>query len=584
MIFSFGIYSQLPNGTQNSVLERLLSRTVTPLLQRLYRKTDEKITFVLSGYEMEWIESNHPEINVLINSLSRRGQIDFLSSSFNGLCLQMLPPSERASEIERTSTFIRRRYSKRPSGFWAFQQIWNSSFLSAMNLCSLNYAVISTSLNLQNSKASKEPFIMNELDKTALIIPTDDDISRLVLEGFEQHRTNEEFENELSKLRFSRNGIVDYAMINMDQLLYDDFDGSRAISAILDCYESHQFIPKLIDSRSIIHNEILDKSFLPSGIYGFDFKTPFTSPNEVILANRQYRTVFQLFEKYKSLVRLSGADKTAKKEINAILSRAMSSYPFLFESDGIIKRNIIEKGLFEVHNLFEAKEIELPNELDIDDDSYDELIYRGDEFCGIFDSKGGGFASLLTSLNTPCFKTSSSNLLFSDCFTTKNGKKLPLCKKRFSISFLDKKCTIIEARLPKIGIDGLCISLAKNFSLSSNGIDLKISIRNESASRAAFKYSLMLPIACQMESFDEKNGKAVFSSIFKGDTEKKFVLECNSTDGPFSITFHEQEGLIHTPVEDIEKYLYTDYEIQCDIQIGNNGVFEQEFHFSYTEK
>ncbi|MDD4397551.1 MAG: hypothetical protein PHT39_08270, partial [Sphaerochaetaceae bacterium] len=132
MIFSFGIYSQLPNGTQNSVLERLLSRTVTPLLQRLYRKTDEKMTFVLSGYEMEWIENNHPEINVLINSLSRRGQIDFLSSSFNGLCLQMLPPSERASEIERTSTFIRRRYSKRPSGFWAFQQIWNSSFLSAM--------------------------------------------------------------------------------------------------------------------------------------------------------------------------------------------------------------------------------------------------------------------------------------------------------------------------------------------------------------------------------------------------------------------------------------------------------------------
>lgn len=578
MYFSLGIYSQLPAGTSNLVLERLLDETLTPLLQSLYRNPDEKIVFCLSGFEMEWIESNHPEINVLINSLSRRGQIDFLSTSFNGVCLELLPPNERASEIERTSTFIRRRYSKRPSGFWAFQQMWNSGYIATIDLCSLSYAAISVTPNgAPLSRQKKNPFIMSQFGKSSLIFPTNDEVSKLIQDLYLNKKSTEDALTDISRLRIDRNCIMDYVMINMDQLIYDGINGFQVISAILDRYHQKNFDSRLPDSKYLISNEVIYNGYLPSGIYGYDLRTACNSPNELILSNNSYRGYYQLLDKIRNLVKVSLSERTVKKEINNVLTRCLSAFPFVFDCDGCTSRYTVEKGFFEAVNIMKAKGVAFPLEIDIDDDTYDELIFHEEDILVIFDSKGGSISTLMSQKCLPNFKRYSSIPIFSDSLNTLTSKEFRLDGKRYSMESQDKVNSIVRFRLERFCKEGIDISLTKEFRIRKNSFSISINIHNNSDSPSSFRYSLHFPCLAECELNSGKTSQVCFN--VKGNVSD-YLVTCNASGFPFLVDGTKIEGIIRTPIADEQKYLYTDYRYHWDLQMKPDSDFVTVLDFT----
>lgn len=565
MTFSLGVCSQLPYGTQNNVMERLLSSTLTPLLQSLYRTPVMKILLCLSGFEMEWIENNHPEINILINSLVHRGQIDFLATSYNGLCLQLLPPSERASEVEKSSSYIRRRYSKRPSGFWAFQQIWSASFLSTMSLCSLDFAVISTMSNPYKAKGLRCPFMMNEQGKAKLIIPTNDDISRIILEAYEAEAPTSQVLRQISKLRIEKDCLVDLAMINADQLFYEECSGYSIIKAIIDHYAGRNLSMQLISAESIQHENVLDNGYLGSGIYGFDFRTSFNSPNELLLNNSFYAQYFQLLGKYRAIIKASNIDKPAKKEASNIMLRSLAGYPYIFGSDPRHFRNVIEKGIFELHKLLDSKEIQFPKQIDIDDDSFDELIVTGESFCAIIDSKGGAISSIFTNLNLPSLRLDSKHHLLGDRMEI-GGKLISFEKRRFAISFDDKKCSSITAEISDVG--GL--SLKKSYVFGASDVVFSFCISSRSKEPVSLRYTVLLPISSKLVSKGGRTNCAEFTSFFE-DADSSFNFKCESSDQAFTIS---------EMVEGEKNPVYNGYKLQWDFKAGANASIEQTLRFS----
>lgn len=125
MQYILGAYSQLPFGTSSDEYEALLSRQLKPLLTMLDKNPDFKLLFHLSVSEYEYIESKCSELNMLICDLCRRGQMEILTSGYYDIILSLLPAHERASHVEKTTTYLRKRFSKKPKGLWCYNQLFH---------------------------------------------------------------------------------------------------------------------------------------------------------------------------------------------------------------------------------------------------------------------------------------------------------------------------------------------------------------------------------------------------------------------------------------------------------------------------
>ena len=143
MKYIIGAYSQIPYGASNEQYETLLENQIRPLLTLLYQNSIYKILFRLGINVFEWLENNHPEINMLILDLCKKGQVELLSSPDYDAILPIIPNHERSLYIEKTISYIRKKFSRRPKGFLNSYQIFNPSVISAINTCSIDDRTIS---------------------------------------------------------------------------------------------------------------------------------------------------------------------------------------------------------------------------------------------------------------------------------------------------------------------------------------------------------------------------------------------------------------------------------------------------------
>jgi len=176
-----GIYSQKPLGTQVEDLEYSLFHCYKPLLTYLYTHEDIKFVLYISIIILEWFENTYPEINMLINDMVKRKQLEMLSGGYYDPILTILPLKDRALQIEMSTTYLRKRFGKRPKGVWITDQIWDPSLVSTFKSCGINNVTINTSNKIQK-KERLSPFTMQEMGNTINIFPISKEFSDAVSE------------------------------------------------------------------------------------------------------------------------------------------------------------------------------------------------------------------------------------------------------------------------------------------------------------------------------------------------------------------------------------------------------------------
>ncbi len=155
----------------------MVSKQLKPLLTMVYNTKDIKLLFRLSIAEFDYLETFYPEINMLINELTRRSQMEILTSSYYDVILSLIPTHERASQVEKTTTYIRKHFSRKPRGLWFYNQVFNPTSIPVVGLCGLDYTVISTYNQISNSVEATKPFYTDEMGKDVLVFPIDDRFS-----------------------------------------------------------------------------------------------------------------------------------------------------------------------------------------------------------------------------------------------------------------------------------------------------------------------------------------------------------------------------------------------------------------------
>ncbi len=554
-----GIYSQLPSGTGALVLERVLSCVLKPMLTFLYNHPDAKVHLHLTTAEMEWLECNHPEVNMLITDLAKKNQLELLTGGYYQPILQLLQMKDRSSQIEKTTTYIRRRYGMRVQTLWCYDQIWNPSYISAMNLCSTSRLMISTYDRLNERQLRTEPFIMQETGRTIEVYPTDDFSSRLISEYAEGRLSFNEVRKRFDE-RLGQLGTTEYfsMMINADHLCQGsslcghEAEQSGVWKLLSDLYDAcmdkkwNMLLLNEYDEEDSISNY----DYLPAGWYGRDSRQTkkMSSFNDILVQSEELNQLYGRLLFIQDVVRNYKKNKDIRKRAESLLEKASSGVPYITDSSGgsvqPMYRKLVYKYLNEVEQLLSSQpDFSYPIEFDVDFDQREEYLSLGKNISAMVDSKGGAIIELNylpagwnyadTFSGRPVDGTAHGHgvvpgrkqkvfedILFPIVEDFSEYRKYDdtccasLGSEYYDLDRLDRKGTEYKATYLYEGAEFFPFSIAieKKYKFRQNTIIMEVQLTNESQTQADFIYGSELNIsvgtrtgAVQLYAFEAKH-------------------------------------------------------------------------------
>ena len=135
-------YNHLPEYTPSSVFEEYYQYCYRPFLSVLNRFPEISVSLYFSGVLFKMLESKHPEFLLLLNDMISKKQVELLGGPYNYSILPLQTSHERIASIEMLTNFIRKKFSKRPRGFWLPEFIWSNSLILNIVNCGFEYTFI----------------------------------------------------------------------------------------------------------------------------------------------------------------------------------------------------------------------------------------------------------------------------------------------------------------------------------------------------------------------------------------------------------------------------------------------------------
>ncbi len=576
MKYILGAYSQLPFGSDENAMETVLINTLKPLLTSLYSDNSRKMVLYLSICEYEFLEQKHPEINMLIYDLCKKSQLELLAGSYYDAMLPMIPTHERASQIEKSITYLRKRFGKKPKGMWCQNEYFSPSVLSILEMCGLDYLFISSYCQTLNSVIYTKPFMMNEMGKKSLIIPFDDKFSKEISEFKQTKSSEEKLLSSIKKLCSSCKDTIETIMISLDQIisLEKPEEVFNTISKDLNC-------ESILPSSYFADNKITKNSYFPWGIYGRDFDLgKKTSINQIIIENPLLNRYYQALSFFKDYTK-NLKNNFEKTKLKNCFLKANSTTLFLSDSFRFTNvRNYANKCLCEIENTL-LQENEFPSLIDLSGDGYYHCIASSKNSIAYINPKGATISRFLVNNCYWDLMNHNGNCMFADSFhNIITSKKLSLANRNFEISSLDKRRMDFFATTGFIDLDNNSVNLIKRFKFRQNTTVLEVEFENNS-NKELDKYLYENTICLYLTEDSplvntEADGVSVFSIE---DKNLPFKLEFSFSDN----VIVESKHVFHNTnnyLGDKKNYQYTQICIKKKLSLKPS----QEDHLSMAMK
>ncbi len=431
-----GTYNSEPPGSTDDQLEKKYQNSYKPFLKVLYEYPKIRASLHYSGALLEWFEQKHPEFIILINEMIKRRQIELLGGGFYSPVLSLIPAKDRINQIELLTTYIRKKFGKRPRGFWLNEFIWEPFICSSLHSSGMKYTFLEDTqfrrAGVENGDIY-EPCNTEDQGKTITVLP----VHTGLLKTAEEH-SPEEFINILLEIEQEKPNthislMFDGSMLNCksaDQKAITGKWQGTFFKLLSDKYRSRFTITRAGDFIKTL--SILKKVYFPvSSGERIDFQALSTEKqNEWIHGRgrhnhkknsaecpngyfRQFLTKYDestyLYSKMlftHNLVSQTKSDKSRKRSAGEEILKSQTHFPYwhgkyvgfydahirqhAYQSLINSEKNIREKGNFST-NL---------QSLDFDMDGIAEYLYRG-QYINVYVHGRGGRIFELDYLVTP---------------------------------------------------------------------------------------------------------------------------------------------------------------------------------------
>jgi hypothetical protein len=136
----FGIHCHQPVDNFSNVVHHAIERSYRPFFNVLKDFPDFKLSVHFSGWLLEFIQKNDPELFELMQRLSP--QIEFFSGGYYEPVLASIPSVDRIAQIKKLNRYIKKHFHQQPKGLWLTERVWEDSIIPDIKACGIEYVVV----------------------------------------------------------------------------------------------------------------------------------------------------------------------------------------------------------------------------------------------------------------------------------------------------------------------------------------------------------------------------------------------------------------------------------------------------------
>ncbi len=176
-----GTYNSIPLGGSEPFLEEHYQKSIKPFLSTLYLFPEIHSVLYYSGILLQWLEKKHPEFLDVLGEMITRKQVELLGGAFYDPILSILPRADALGQIELLTTYIRKKFGKRPRGAWIPEIEWEPWLASALRTCGMDYTFLGEyHFNAAGILKRYVPYLTEDQGKTIYVFPLFEQIAELV--------------------------------------------------------------------------------------------------------------------------------------------------------------------------------------------------------------------------------------------------------------------------------------------------------------------------------------------------------------------------------------------------------------------
>ena len=541
------MYTEMSLSTPAPAFKRALSLIYRPVLSYLYNNPGRKMSLYQSSAMIRHIDSSSsPEVNMLIASLSKRGDLDLITGSYSQAILSLNPTKDRSLQIEKMTTLIRRTYGVKSSSCFFYGQIWSPAFIHTLKSIGISSVVISAYKATTREIVERDSFMMNELGKRVRMNVPSDEAASLVsrfaqgLIGFDDLR-----EGLFSILSSEESSFL---FLNIDQLLEGaarDGSDERLSSLFVDIFER--------DGESSVPMYSLPVSrpgYLDSGWYGRDaWARGLRSFNDLFVRNENYRYILNRYLSVAEVLSAYKKDKTVKRETETELFHISMGPLFIYDAEctplRYQERKLFWKAIIEAERkLFDADPSVLPKEYDLEESGIPSQIARNRTYAAVLSPRGGALSEL-------CYKPLALNVMDTRVPFDREFPYVPLNK-----SFSD----IIDTGEK---VFDLSDSIFDHDVISKTGCEYQF-MRNEDGEFSIIKH------------FRLRSQTIVFEALITAETEMDgtYTIPCYLSSPELSLSsLDHRQALLLGSLDDVKTVRYTDMSTGLQVSFSSTEGF-----------
>jgi alpha-amylase len=182
----FGTTNALPVGTPDEEIERIYQDSYKPFLRAAYN-AQTPVTLHYSGHLLQWLEKHHSEYTDVLAEIGRGRRAELLGGGFYNPVLSLIPRLDRIGQIESLTTYIRKRFGKRPRGIWITEHVWEPGLASTLRSSGMDYAFLDDHHFAAAGFTGADiyrPCITEDQGKTVLVFPVSHELVEVAREGY----------------------------------------------------------------------------------------------------------------------------------------------------------------------------------------------------------------------------------------------------------------------------------------------------------------------------------------------------------------------------------------------------------------
>ena len=138
----FGIHMHQPVDNFDETVAKAVKECYEPFFNTVAKTPEFKFSLHCSGWLLEKIRLEYPQLFEKMQYLTKEGTIEWLSGGYYEPVLCSIPSKDRVAQIQKLSLYIQKYMQQKPRGLWLTERVWDNAIISDLKKCGIEYVMV----------------------------------------------------------------------------------------------------------------------------------------------------------------------------------------------------------------------------------------------------------------------------------------------------------------------------------------------------------------------------------------------------------------------------------------------------------